>query len=435
MDMLFENLTGKQLGIYQVQSVIGQGGMALVYKAYQPTMNRSVALKILPRDGTSDTTQAQRFKQEAQIIAKLEHPCILPIYDYGESGNYVYLVMRLIERGTLLDLMRGVPLPLGRIRDIVSQVGEALSHAHSYKVVHRDIKPQNILIDENGNCLLSDFGISKILNISSNFSHQGIVGTPDYMSPEQGQGLSVDHRSDIYSLGVVLYEMVTGRVPFHADTPIATIYQHIHNPPPSPLNFNPQLPETVVQVIGKALAKQPAERFATAKEMVIALREAISQGVEGSVFSPLLSPREEVPEIDYLLDASPQLIFPATEGATEAWDIPGQADTLAGDDDEGPDMLSIIEARAKMSYGDWFMWRRQQLRAEWAQEEIAVQKQREQMWAEEKQRQVDLIKRKQAEERNRQKQIDQLLIALSLLVLILRISLLVLVVIIRQMSP
>jgi len=274
-----EDLTGKQLGQYQIVARLGVGGMATVFKAYQPRMDRYVALKILPRHFSDNPEFISRFSQEARLIAQLEHPHILPVYDFGESDGYTYLAMRLVEGGPLSNLLKKHgKLELTKINHIVTQVGGALDYAHKRGVIHRDFKPGNVLIDEFGNCLLTDFGIAKIVETTSNLTHTGgILGTPSYISPEQGSGKSIDTRSDIYSLGVVLYQMVVGGVPYQADTPMAVVYMHIHDPLPLPRQLSPDLPEPIERVILKALAKNPDARYATATELVNALQNAIDQ--------------------------------------------------------------------------------------------------------------------------------------------------------------
>jgi len=272
-----EDLTGKKLGPYEITGPLGEGGMAAVYKAYQAGMDRNVAIKVLPQNFAKDPQFAGRFQQEARVIAKLIHPHILPIHDYGEAEGYTYLVMPLINSGTLASLMQGKPLPLPRVRKLISQLGDALDYAHSQGLVHRDIKPSNVLVDERGNCLLTDFGIAKLLQGGGEkFTATGsLVGTPAYMSPEQGRGDKIDARTDIYAVGVILYEMVTGRVPFEAETPVAVVLKHIQTELPPVRSLNPEVPEAVEAVIAKALAKDPADRFATAGEMVQALQAAI----------------------------------------------------------------------------------------------------------------------------------------------------------------
>jgi tRNA A-37 threonylcarbamoyl transferase component Bud32 len=272
-----EDLTGRQLGPYQVIAPLGEGGMAAVYEAYHAAMDRNVAIKVLPQHlARSDAQFVGRFTQEARVLARLQHPHILAVFDFGEAEGYTYLVMPLIDAGTLKDLLRGRPLPLLQIRSILSQVGDALDYAHTGGLIHRDVKPGNVLVDPRGNCLLADFGIAKMVEGTADFTTPGgMIGTPAYMSPEQGRGKKVDARSDLYALGVVLFEMATGRVPFDADTPVAVVFKHISDPLPLPRTLNPDLPEGVERVILKSLAKDPDDRYQTAGTMVQALQQAI----------------------------------------------------------------------------------------------------------------------------------------------------------------
>jgi serine/threonine protein kinase/formylglycine-generating enzyme required for sulfatase activity len=271
-----EDLTGKQFGPYQIVAPLGEGGMAAVYKAYQPAMDRHVALKILPRHFAEDPEFIARFDREAKTMAQLQHPHILPVFDYGQSDGYTYIVMPFVQCGTLANLLKGKPLPLSVIRQVISQVGDALNYAHARGLIHRDIKPSNVLIDEGGNCLLTDFGLARMAEVSMNLTMAGtIMGTPAYMSPEQGTGQAIDKRSDVYSLGVILYLMATGRVPYKAETPVAVIMKHLHEPLPPARDLNPELPEGVQLVILKALSKTPEDRYNTAGEMVRAIQSAI----------------------------------------------------------------------------------------------------------------------------------------------------------------
>ncbi|MBE0683465.1 MAG: protein kinase [Anaerolineales bacterium] len=271
-----EDLTGRQFGPYQIIAPLGEGGMAAVYKAYQPAMERYVALKILPRTFADNPLFIARFKREAKLLAQLQHPHILPVFDYGQAEGYTYLVMPFVQSGTLTDSLTGKPLPLQRIRQVVTQIGEALSYAHARGLIHRDVKPSNVLIDESGNCLLADFGLAHVTEDSVNLTSSGtILGTPAYMSPEQGSGQKVDARSDLYSLGIIFYEMATGRVPYRAETPIAVIFKHIQDPLPPSRTLNPELPEAVELAIQKALAKSPQDRYQSADELIEALESAI----------------------------------------------------------------------------------------------------------------------------------------------------------------
>ena len=274
-----EDLTGKRLGPYQIVAPLGEGNMAVVYRASLAKLagtDRVVALKVLPRHLANDPVAVGRFQQEARILSSLRHPNILPLLDFGEVGGYTYIAMPVAENGSLANYFRGVPLPTDEMFGVVWQVADALYHAHLTGVVHRDMKPSNILLDQYGNCMLTDFGIAKLVSGAARFTGAGLaVGTPTYMSPEQALATAVDHRSDIYSLGVILYQMATGRVPFEAKTPVALVMKHINDPLPSPRAFNPALTPEIEQVIAKSLAKKPDDRYATASEMASALQEAM----------------------------------------------------------------------------------------------------------------------------------------------------------------
>jgi serine/threonine protein kinase len=252
--------------------------MAAVYKAYQPSMERYVAIKVLPRHMSASEEFVQRFSREAKLLAQLQHPYILPVFDYGEAEGYPYIVMPFVQSGTLTDLIQRRDLSLSEIRRIMMQIGKALGYAHTRGMIHRDIKPSNVLIDEAGNCLLTDFGLARMMESSIKITASDtIMGTPAYMSPEQGAGSNVDQRSDIYSLGIILYEMVTGRVPYTAETPVAVVFKHIQDPLPSARKLNPNLPEAVEAVILKALAKSPDDRYQTAEDFVRAIQKAIPE--------------------------------------------------------------------------------------------------------------------------------------------------------------
>jgi len=228
------NWVGQTLGAYTILSKIGQGGMAVVYKAYEPALDRYVAIKILPPLLASDPGFSARFENEAKAIAKLNHPNILPIYSFGQQSNISYLVMRFIQAGTLKERM-GRPLDLPYISEIMHQVADAMHYAHENGIIHRDIKPSNILMANEHWPLLTDFGLAKMMESAAHLTATGVgIGTPAYMSPEQAQGLPVDRRTDIYSLGIMLYEMVIGKVPYEADTPMGIVLKHISAPLPLP---------------------------------------------------------------------------------------------------------------------------------------------------------------------------------------------------------
>jgi serine/threonine protein kinase len=273
-----EDLTGKRFGSFQIVAPLGEGGMAAVYKAYQPAMERFVALKVLPRHMSTSEEFTARFRREARLVAQLQHPHILPVFDYGESEGYPYIVMPFIVSGTLADILRKQRVTLPEARRILSQIGDALAYAHARGMIHRDVKPSNILIDERGNCLLTDFGLARMAEAGEKLTTSGsVMGTPAYMSPEQGMGSGVDQRSDLYSLGVILYEMLTGRVPYTAETPIAVVFKHVQDPLPSARKFNPSLTESLELVLLKCLAKNPAERYQNAEAFVQAVQQVISE--------------------------------------------------------------------------------------------------------------------------------------------------------------
>lgn len=268
---------GRNIGPYEILEQIGAGGMATVYKAYQPAMGRHVAIKLLPQRLAHDPNFRARFQREARTISSLEHRYILPVYDFGEDQGVSYLVMRYADGGTLADMIAQRSLSVTRLLEIASQVAEALAYAHDQGVIHRDIKPANVLIGRDGSALLSDFGIAKVYAETLQLTDEGmLIGTPAYMAPEQVQGQRVDGRTDIYALGVVLYQALTGEYPFAADTPLALALMHLHNQPRPPRQLNPAIPEALERVVLRALAKNPDDRFQEAGELAEALRHAQS---------------------------------------------------------------------------------------------------------------------------------------------------------------
>jgi hypothetical protein len=274
------DLTGQRLGQYQILARISKGPVSTIYKAYQPKLDRFVAIKVLSPQVVDEEGFLERFTLEARAVAQLDHPNIVPVYDFDQVGDIAYIVLKYVESGTLRSMMTGQPMDLGLTVDLITQVGLALGYAHKHGVVHRDVKPSNILIGEGRWALLTDFGLAKILGGGRQLTRSGIgMGTPDYLSPEQAQGLPGDGRADLYSLGAMLYEMVTGHVPFEADSMMAVVVKHITEPPLPPSQINPDLPAEVERVILTAMDKNPDSRFHTAEEMVAALIRAATPSI------------------------------------------------------------------------------------------------------------------------------------------------------------
>ena len=269
---------GENVGPYRVIEQLGSGGMATVFKSYHAALDRYVAIKVLHAAFKADPQFFERFKREARIVAKLEHPNIIPVYDFNEHHGEPYLVMRFIEGDTLKRYMTGKPMAPAEVLRLLRPVAEALAYAHAQGVLHRDIKPSNIMVTKEGNIFVTDFGLARMVEAGeSTLSQDMMVGTPQYISPEQAQGIKeLDGRTDVYSLGVVLYEMLTGRVPFSADTPFATVHDHIYTPLPLPSSINPEIDPTIERLLLKALAKDPNDRFGTATELLQAFETAFT---------------------------------------------------------------------------------------------------------------------------------------------------------------
>lgn len=284
-----ESLIGKTLGTYEIVSEIGRGGMAIVYKAYQRSLERFVALKVLPPQFTFDFEFLRRFQVEAKAAAKLKHPNIVTIYDVGEQNGWHYIVMEFLDGVSLAHVIRreGALAPT-RVAHIVAQIASALDYAHALGFVHRDIKPGNIIIGVNDHATLTDFGIVKAAEGTRVTKSGMMIGTPEYIAPEQIRGQAVDARADVYALGVVCYEMLTGRVPFQGDT-ARVLYAQVHEMPSLLHIVNPRVSLAVEQAVNTALAKDPAQRFGRAGEFASALTSAVS----GVVVIP--SPAPEPP--------------------------------------------------------------------------------------------------------------------------------------------
>lgn len=261
-------------GPYRIIEPLGRGGMAAVYKAYEAALDRYVAVKVLPAEFLHDPTFAERFRREAKVVARLEHPNIIPIFAFDIEQGTPWMAMRMIAGGSLSDLLKQGPLPKERIVAILAGVAAALDYAHGRGAIHRDVKPQNVLLDEDGRVYLADFGIARMVEVGGGLTQTGMIsGTPQYMAPEQATAQNVDHRADIYALGIMAYEMFTGHVPFSADTPVAVLMKHVQEPIPLPPPGS--VPEPVVRAILKCTAKQAADRWATGMEFVHALQDGL----------------------------------------------------------------------------------------------------------------------------------------------------------------
>jgi len=271
------DLSGKSLGQYQIIKPIGQGGMAKIYLAYQPSVRREVAIKVLSSPLQGNVSFVKRFAQEVEVIAHLQHPQIIPVYDFGEQDDLIYIVMAYIRGGTLADRIDQAPhgLPDQETIRLLNLISEGLDFAHSKGIVHRDLKPNNILMDENNNLYIADFGLAKLTEGKIELTNTMMTGTAAYMAPEIAQSGRSTKRADTYAIGVIIFELLTGRLPFQGETPYKMLSAHIHQPVPNISEFRPDLPKAVQPVIDKALAKDPVNRFATSTEMATALKMAI----------------------------------------------------------------------------------------------------------------------------------------------------------------
>ncbi|MGC9336206.1 MAG: protein kinase domain-containing protein, partial [Anaerolineae bacterium] len=267
-----DDLIGSRLDKYHIDALLGTGGMATVYRAYQESLNRHVAVKVLAGQLAHDEAFRKRFEREAKAVAQFSHPNVVPVYDYGEDleRDVLYFVTQMVEGGTLSDHL-GEPLPLRKTVRIIGEVAEALDYAHRHGTIHRDVKPSNILLTEDERPLLSDFGIARIFEHTRLTQTGTSLGTAAYMSPEQAKGEPLGPAADIYSLAVVCYEMLTGRPPFQAHTDIAVLHQQVYEQPPYLRKLRPDVPRRLEKVILKALAKEPTKRYPTAGAFAQAL--------------------------------------------------------------------------------------------------------------------------------------------------------------------
>jgi len=337
---------GVPLGPYLIVERIGRGGMATVYKAYHSALDRYVAIKVLPEFFAEEEEYRERFQQEALSVARLRHPNILTVYDFGQERGIAYLALELISGGTLADRL-GTRIEIHETVALLKPIADALDYAHTNGVLHRDIKPSNILLHREGTPVLADFGLAKLAASVRRLTASGIVmGTPEYMSPEQAAGDPIGPPSDIYSFAIVAYEMLTGRVPFEAETPAAVLLSHLNNSMPAMHELRGELSRHVEDALRRALAKSPSERFETASEFVAALTPAAwpTAGQIEQAMAPVGSPRppsgptRKVPSVLVVDDgvANRELIEACLAGI--------ECEVRLAED--GPSALAAIETRA-----------------------------------------------------------------------------------------
>jgi serine/threonine-protein kinase len=279
-------------GRYELSHLVARGGMAEVYRAHDRLLDRPVALKVLFPELSVDRAFVERFRREAQAAANLSHPNIVPVFDWGEDGGTYFIVMEFIDGRALSSILRTAgPMHPDRAAEIGADVAIALAYAHRHGVIHRDVKPGNVLITEDGIVKVTDFGIARAINTEESLTQTGaVMGTATYFSPEQAEGMGVDARSDIYSLGVVLFEMVTGRPPFMGDTPVAVASKHVRENPPTPREINPSVPPDLEAIILKCLAKSPEYRYATGDDLRVDLLRFREGRAVGAVAPPMMAP-------------------------------------------------------------------------------------------------------------------------------------------------
>lgn len=302
-------MNAERLSQYEIRERLGHGGMASVYRAYDPVLHREVALKILNQELFDDPQVRERFERETKIVARLQHEAIVPVYEVGRENDQVFFVMRYMPGGSLAECLQRRSLTLPQMSKIIQRVAAALDYAHERGVIHRDLKPGNVLFDEHDNAYLSDFDIAKLTPSGSTLPPGNIVGTPTHMSPEQARGEDVDGRSDIYSLGVIMFEMLSGRIPYEARTPLGMTLKHAAYPVPRILSLNPDLPPEIEAVNEKVMAKERDKRYRSGLEFANAFIAALSTPypADRKILSPsslpprsdsqtlILSPSKEAP--------------------------------------------------------------------------------------------------------------------------------------------
>ena len=305
-------LEGQTLGKYRVLEALGRGGMAQVHRGYHPQLDRYVAIKVLRADLVEQEELLERFRREAHAVSGLRHPNIVAVFDFDMQDDLYYMVMELLEGNTLRARqnefrVKKERMPLDEVVSILINVLNALEYAHSEGIIHRDIKPANIMLTKKDQAVLTDFGIAQILGSTQVTATGAMMGTLSYMAPEQGLEGCTDARSDIYSLGIVLYEMLTGYTPFDADTPLAILMKHLNDPLPLPSKLDPSLPPVLEQIVLKALAKNPADRYQSAAEMLNAL-QALEKDLSGETRKMIPPPGGIAPQIVFSGDSRQQIV-------------------------------------------------------------------------------------------------------------------------------
>ncbi len=264
-----------KIGRYEIEKELTQGGMGIIFLARDPYIQRQVVVKVLMYSRMLDEVYREFFQQEAELIAALEHPCIVPIYDFGWHGEQPYIVMRFMAGGSLDDRLKKEEIKLTEIAHMFKRIADALDAAHARKIIHRDVKPSNFLFDSTGEIFLSDFGIAKSKPFTDD-DGTWLVGTPAFMSPEQIKGDAVDGRSDVYALGIVLYRLLTGQLPFSSDSTTALINAHVEKPIPDIRQIKNNIPAVWQEVVSKAMAKAPNDRYSTAGDFARDVAEVVS---------------------------------------------------------------------------------------------------------------------------------------------------------------
>jgi serine/threonine protein kinase len=318
---------GETVGPYEIISPLGQGGMATVYKAHHKRLDRYVAIKVMHTAFMQDDSFLARFEREARIVARLEHPNIVPVYDFSDHNGQPYLAMKYIEGPTLKRRAMKQGITLEETAHLLTPVADALDYAHAHDVLHRDMKPSNILLDLDDRPYITDFGLARIAQMgASTMSADMMLGTPFYISPEQAQGSKdLDSRTDIYAFGVILYELITGAVPFNADAAYAIVYSHIHAKPDLPSVRNPQLPKELDPILLKAMAKNPQDRYATARALMHDFNAVLASQGRNVPYTPKTLERDT---------SSPTLSMaaqPTDSAQPQAQSLKGPGQTLIGD--------------------------------------------------------------------------------------------------------